>query len=397
MSSDDGLRAIVRRDLERIEVPDESRWVPTTRPRVNNRLVPVLATVVAVLAALAIGRGISDLRSALGSNTAAAPGASASPSASVSAEPQRSPAASGGGVVTWPANLTILAVTDLGNVYRLSPSGQSALFASPCSTATASKLVVSPDGASAVVVCGTDGTAPLLLLDLRTGSARQLPARGVDVAWSPDGQSLGVLGQASCAPAACENVSVYDVATGSLRQVLANQPMTRGVAWTSLGLSVYQAQPHGNAGTGTIVWNGSQWNALSPHALVSALADGRALLVDETPVQLSGSLWARDVAGRETRLSPNDGEYPLALLTDGRAVAWRPDGPSGAYVVYDRQGSELAHGPAAGVCQRSAVSGAWVVCAAGGRAQALDTSTGNVADWPGVLGERVIDVAVAPS
>lgn len=121
-----------------------------------------------------------------------------------------------------------------------------------------------------------------------------------------------------------------------------------------MGLSYYLPeaanaglQPPKRVGTFTFDGRTGALIRLSAHRLIAADANGHAVLERTTSLVVNNprppsAVIERTNAVEELRTPASiTEEHPIALLADGRIVAWRPDGPDynevhGRMVVYDR-------------------------------------------------------------
>ncbi|MDQ2912254.1 MAG: hypothetical protein M3T56_03255 [Chloroflexota bacterium] len=289
----------------------------------------------------------------------------ASPTPAVSASPARN------AELAFP-DLTLLAGTADGFVYRSVSSSAAAIRADACQSQTVLGLQPSPSGQMVLVVCGgrTEGT--LVVLDSTTLARRAGPLPSVprdDVAaWSPDESAIAFLQTGRCdplQPVCSVHLALWNLSDSSTRIIRPDEPLTMNVRWSALGLSV--SFPQGPQ-PGTLLWDGQAWHAYSTHRLWVANASRRALLVEAGAGSIGGRVWQRD--GDQERLLTQgltDTEYPLALLDNGRAAVWRDEAraPGGSVVIYND--STIEHlVPVQGFCGSAQRVGRWLVCTKSG-------------------------------
>ena len=330
------------------------------------RFAGVLAGVVLVVF---IASFINDLRA----NRQGSVGSSASPTPSptASAPPTAFP------------NVTLLAGTSDGRLYRSEPGVAPRAPANVCPSQAILALKVSPDHASVIVVCGgSNGEA--LVLDTTTFAQRAGPLAVVPnvdaVAWAPDGKTVAALQVGKCdpqAPVCSVHVSLWDVASGTVRVIRPDEPLAFNLRWTTLGLSI--SFPQGPE-PGTLTWDGQAWHEYSARRrLWLADQSNRAVLVEAGAGNVGGRVWERQ---GDTELpltaSLTDIEYPLALDGD-TVVVWRDVPPGGALVIYRGQAIERVI-PTDGFCDAAQQVGRWVVCtSSGSTAMAYSLDTGQIA------------------
>lgn len=228
-------------------------------------------------------------------------------------------------------------------------------------------LSVSGDGRIALVQCarrtGTSVTDPAreaYVYDFTTKTARaiggttELGIGPVD----PNGTSavIGARGECPAPAPTCQSRWLeLDLVSGKTRELLPSWYWySVEFRWTALGLSYY-LPAYSNAGVqppervGTFTFDGRTGAPIrfSAHRLIAADANGHAVLERTTSLVLNNprppsAVIERTNAVEELRTPASVAwEHPIALLADGRIVAWRPDGPDsdevhGRMIVYDR-------------------------------------------------------------
>jgi len=201
-----------------------------------------------------------------------------------------------------------------------------------------------------------------------------------NVVWSPDGRSLLYTTTGSCEPPApiCkQRVWLRDLTNGEPidpPRLLLEDYNLGAVNWTPLGPSIFKPQMSNNgirqpADAGTFLYDGSGWRRYSLHEVLDAVRNGPVLLAAE----LTGSTDRRGggvvirIGAQETRWTPVDvrDETPLALLDDGRVLAWRAGSvPFRGQLVSYRDGKEIGadNGAFAAVANiRAGIFGEWIL------------------------------------
>jgi hypothetical protein len=358
------------RDLQalagQISVPPGTS--PARRGSPLGRALTVAGAVAVLVAAIAVGAAINNLR--LESDKS---GAATTPPPTI-ASPSSSPSAA----LAFP-DYALIAGTSNGLVYRFE-AGQ--LRGSPvdvCHGQTVLAMHLSSSARSVLVICGgkTEGQAVVVdavTLAQRAGPIPVLPRPDVG-AWAPDERSIALLQEGICdprAPVCSVHVLLWDLASGSTRVIRPDEALTFNVQWTALGLSVSLTQsPQG----GTLIWDGTTWNRYSARALWISDASGRALLVEATTGNWGGRVWEA-FGGQEVVLGTGGTEYPLGLDGD-RAIVWRdtPFSNSGAIVVY--RGQQEERQVPSELCLSAQHIDRWLVCTNSGvaaRAYSLDAN-----------------------
>lgn len=249
------------------------------------------------------------------------------------------------------------------------------------------RIVAAPGSSRVLVICGEvagDQNGFLIDADLLAGSdpprVRAIPGpMSTNVAWSRDRRSLIYTSRGSCEPPApiCkERLWLRELTNGEpidAPRLLLEEYNLGAVNWTPLGPSVFKPQMSLNgirqpADAGTFLYDGSAWRRYSLHEVLDAIRDGPTLLAAEggSASRRGGGVVIR-VGTQETRWTPADvnDETPLALLDDGRVLAWRPlTGPFRGQLVVYRDGlvvSSTMGAFSAFATFRAGIFGEWVL------------------------------------
>ncbi len=228
-------------------------------------------------------------------------------------------------------------------------------------------LSISADGRTALVQCArgtgasfTDPAREAFVYDFTTKSARAIGGTteiGIGPV-DPNGTSaiVGVRGDCPAPAPTCQSRWLeLDLVSGRTSQRLPSAYWySVEFRWTALGLSYYLpsasnagVQPTDRVGTFTFDGRTGAPIRFSDHRLIATDASAHAVLEGTTSLVLTNPRPPSAVIERigtveqVLTLSAVAEEHPVALLADGRIVAWRPDGPdsneiNGRMVVYDR-------------------------------------------------------------
>jgi hypothetical protein len=341
------------------QIPVPANRLPTRAGGPLGRVVTVAGAVVVLVAAVAVGAAINNLRSEK-DNSGAAP--SATPTV---ASPSPSPSAA----IPFP-DYALIAGTSNGFVYRIEAGQVRGSAVDVCHGQTVLAIHLSATARSLLVICGGNPQGQAIVLDAATLAQRAaaipvLPRSDVG-AWAPDERSVALLQEGVCdpqAPVCSVHVVLWDLTNGSTRVIRPDQALTHNIQWTALGLSISLSQ---SPPDGTLIWDGRNWNHYSSHALWIADAGGRALLVEAATGNSGGRVWEA-IGGQEVALNTSGTEYPLGL--DGeRAIVWRetPLTNSGAFVVYRGQREERQ--VSAELCLAAQQIDRWLLCTNSGSA-----------------------------
>lgn len=332
MRDDRELARDFKAEATRIRVPASRRRPPRSR---WSRPLAVIGSVAVVVAALALGRAVGELRAggpAAASATPVPVYTAASPS------PTPSPAAS-----TTPSPLVVpsgplVVGTATGGVFAVGPNGiGDRIFACPGQQAVA-RVERSPDLRRLFVMCRDASAVGRGHVWEPGAGARAIPLDLIPYAsaWSPDGQSLAFLVPGSCAPSApvcASRVVSYDIRTGQVKTLRDDDVLIENLRWTEAGLTYFRRGTPG----GTFLLEGSTWRRISGDLLVARAPDGR-LLLDRTLYEAGRErhLVVVLASGQETVLTgPDLSERALGFLPGGHVAALR-ESASGqtAIVVY---------------------------------------------------------------
>src|SRR5207248_3098789 len=140
---------------------------------------------------------------------------------------------------------TLLAGTSNGLLYRSEPGAAPRAPINVCRSQAVLALKVSPDRASVIVICGGTSGGEALVLDTTTlvqqGGSLPVVPNADAVAWAPDGKTIAALQVGKCdpqAPVCSIRVSLWDVASGTVRVIRPDEPLAFNLRWTTLGLSI---------------------------------------------------------------------------------------------------------------------------------------------------------------
>lgn len=332
---------------------------------VRGRLVAVAGAVATVILALAAGSAIASLRLSQ-ENPAAVTGVPSSPSpsptsiATAPASPTQSP---GVARIAFP-DVTLIAGTSDGTVYRISGGHVVGGSVRACGGRSALALRPAPGGQSVLVVCGGTDAGSAVVVDIPSMTVRPgvqpVVARDDTAAWAPDGRSVALLQPGACeaqAPVCSVHVALWDLTSGTTRVIRPDEPLTSNLRWTSVGLSV--SLPQGLQ-QGTLIWDGRTWTSYSAHRLWIVDASGNALLVQAGVGSTGGRVWRRAGGQEQALTAPGDIEFPLGLDGD-QAIVWHDQPPSGTVVTYRAQKAESVV-PAPGFCLAAEPWGRWLIC-----------------------------------
>ena len=227
----------------------------------------------------------------------------------------------------------------------------------------AAALEVAADGHTVLVTCPAPTSQwdtarrATFLYDVATKRSRTLPPIvGGVAAMSPDASLVVVGGPGDCpmpAPVCQTRWYLRDLATGQQQDLLPSDYWLRiEFRWTAVGLTYFlpQCAEAGcpgveKSGTYSYSFSTKRWMKISSDRLV--LANGVDRTIFERRESLSERADSRVVEvyrGQERMLTTAGAsqEVAVALLADGRTLAWRPDGAGalrGAIVSY-RDGRE---------------------------------------------------------
>ena len=274
-------------------------------------------------------------------STGASPKASTSPSAAVTAAPTPSPV-----IVPFP-DLPVIVGTSTGDLFFALNNGQPAGPKVHACNGTIRYVVAY--GRQAAFLCGGPGMVTALFLwDEATNRATEI-AKSESAMIAFDG--LGSLAYVTIgkiepsAPIPMTKLVVRDLRSGATTVLDERYGVAFELRTTGEGIAVWRprnslsfVRPDAEAGTWLI--RGTTLAKFSQHRLIDG-GKGRDVLETE-PVGSSGGSCCTSVIWRTTaeeRLTPSDvsNENAVALLEDGRVVAWRPDTSpfAGSIVIYN--------------------------------------------------------------
>jgi hypothetical protein len=197
-------------------------------------------------------------------------------------------------------------------------------------------------GRQALFLCG-DSRSTLYLWDGATGKVSTLAADVTIAAFDGLGGIVYVaIGRdALPAPIPTTRLMTRDLRTGATHQIDEQFGVASGLPLTGEGVAVWRPKNNSSfvrpdADAGTWVWIGGTLRKLSQHRLIDG-GKGRDVLESEPDGACCRYVVWRTNA--ERRVTPNDviDEHALAMLEDGRIVAWRPERGEfdGSIVVYN--------------------------------------------------------------
>lgn len=257
-------------------------------------------------------------------------------------------------VVAFP-DLDVLVGTSNGDLYKKLVGGQPAGSATHVCDGYVVRLET--DGPSALVSCIQGSTFSVYTYDPRmNGTNAVVRVGGVDgpAVWAETGDAVVYVTRGSCAQGALDCASRLarrDLRTGAVATIDERVGVVTDIRSTEEGVTVWRARVglgsvRPDAEVGTYLLRGTTLTKFSDRRLVAG-TNGRWLLEsEETDSYNSGCCtYVIQRAATETRLTPPDvtNERAVALLEDGRSVAFRPvrDVLTGTMVIYSATGGRV--------------------------------------------------------
>jgi hypothetical protein len=284
-----------------------------------------------------LGVAIAFLLVACGSHVESG-AVSTSPSLSPSATATASPSPTSR-TVAFP-DLPLIVGTRGGDLYPSFANGQP--FGSRLHVCDSHVRDLTAFGRQALFFCG-DATSTLYLWDGASGKVSALATDVTRAAFDGLGGIVYVaLGaDALAAPIPKTRLVTRDLRTGATRDIDERFGVAFELRLTGEGVAVWRPKNslsfvRSEADAGTWVWIGGTFRKFSQHRLIDG-GKGRDVLESEPDGSCCRYVVWRTMA--EQRVTPNSvsDERPLAMLEDGRIVAWRPERGEfdGAMVVYN--------------------------------------------------------------
>ena len=340
---------------------------------------------------------------ASGGVTGGSPSATASASASpkLTLTPNPSPIAP---VVAFPDRLWFVVGTSDGFVYPELVQGKPAGTAVRACDGQVGSLVSL--GRKVLVVC-RDATLRLGIVDVDAGTLSVIPGvRAYEAAWTVNGDAVFYT-----TPGACENLAPIcktkllqrDLRTGATTQIDEQYGVGNDLRLTGIGVMVWRpmnalsfVRKSEEAGTWAV--RGTALERFSPQRFVDGWKGRYVLETEETSMNAGCCTSVISLTQGEQRLTPStvSNERAIALLEDGRIVAFRPDLSNlteGSMVIY-RAGTVERTDRGRFSAFRTARVLAWIVgigFGPGDRLLAYDVTSGVFASAPG---DKI--VALAP-
>lgn len=274
-------------------------------------------------------------------------GVSSSPTAGVATpSPVATPTARATApIVAFPERLFFVAGTSDGFVYPEFVQGKPAGKAVRACDGQVGGLASL--GRKVLVVC-RDETSRLGIFDVDAGTLSVIPgAQAYEAAWTTNGDAVVFTTHGTCEPSApiCKTKLVQrDLRTGATIQLDERYGVGRDLRMTGNGVMVWRAANMDSFvrqanEVGTWFVRETTLVRFSPHRFVDGDKGRYVLETEETSFNAGCCTTVISLTDREQRLTPSSvsNERAIALLEDGRIVAFRPDPGStieGSMVVY---------------------------------------------------------------
>jgi hypothetical protein len=270
---------------------------------------------------------------------------------SATAVPSASPSRSPGKVVAFP-DLDVLVGTADGDIYKKLSSGK---VSGPKTHVCDGYIVrIEPAGPLDLVSCVQGSAFAVYTYDHRTNAVSRVPGVDGPAIWTDLGDGVLYVSRGSCAPAALDCATKLvrrDTRTGATTTIDERVGVVTDFRTTDEGPTIWRAKnsvtlvrPEGDAGTWLL--RDSTLTRFSSNRLVAGYK-GRWLLESEETLSFNSGCCTYVVQRfqTETRITPPDveNERAVAMLGDGRIVAFRPDGdgPDGTMVIYSANGGRV--------------------------------------------------------
>ena len=205
--------------------------------------------------------------------------------------------------------------------------------------------------ATDLVSCIQGSTFAVFTYDHRTGAVARVAGVDGPAIWSDLGESIIYVTRGSCAPGATDCATKLvrrDMPTGATAIIDERIGVVTDFRTTDEGPTIWRAKNsvtfvRPDAEAGTYLVRGTTLTRFSANRLVAGFKGRWLLESEETQSFNSGCCtYVLRRSDTETRLTPAsvENERAVAMLGDGRIVAFRPDrdGPSGTMVLYTATG-----------------------------------------------------------
>jgi hypothetical protein len=247
--------------------------------------------------------------------------------------------------VAFPARLALAVGTYDGLVYPQLLNGKPA--GTPVRACDGQVGSLAGYGRKVLIVC-RDTTSRLGVFDVDVGTISVIPGvQAGEAAWTTQGDAVVYTTMGACEPSApiCKSrLMERDMRTGATKQLDERYGVGGDLRLTGVGVMVWRAMSMSSFvraadEVGTWVVRGTTLERFSPHRFVDGDKGRYVLETEETSFNAGCCTAVISLTDKEQRLTPSSvsNERALALLEDGRIVAFRPDPGSmieGSMVVY---------------------------------------------------------------
>jgi hypothetical protein len=247
--------------------------------------------------------------------------------------------------VAFPDKLSFVVGTNDGLVYPQLLNGKPA--GTPVRACEGQVGSLASYGRKVLVVC-RDTTSRLGILDVDAGTVSVVPGvEAGEAAWTTLGDAIVYSTRGACEPPApiCKSKLMQrDMRTGVARQIDERYGVGSDLRLSGVGVMVWRALNMSSFvraadEVGTWVLRGTTLERFSPYRFVDGDKGRYVLETEETSFNAGCCTSVISLTDREQRLTPSSvsNERAIALLEDGRIVAFRPDSGSmveGSMVVY---------------------------------------------------------------
>ena len=248
-------------------------------------------------------------------------------------------------IVAFPASLSFVVGTNDGLVYPQLLNGKPA--GTPVRACDGQVGTLASYGRKVLVVC-RDATSRLGLFDVDAGTVSVIPGvEAGEAAWTTLGDAIVYSTRGACEPPApiCKSKLMQrDMRTGATQLIDERYGVGGDLRLTGVGVMVWRALNMSSFvraadEVGTWVLRGTTLERFSPYRFVDGYKGRYVLETEETSANAGCCTSVISLTDREQRLTPSSvsNERAIALLEDGRIVAFRPDPGSmveGSMVVY---------------------------------------------------------------